>query len=450
MTRVEKTRLGAALLATLALRLSLWAHLARDPKKLLVPDSPSYEIPALNLVEGRGFSGSIRPPFEPETFRTPGYPLFLAAHRLGSPSDRWPALSQSLLETGTALLAAACAALLAPGPGAWLAAAFYGLEPMAVAHAPLILSEPLFSFSFMLSLFLLLSAGPEGRAGPAAGAGLCLGFAALTRPIACYLPLPLGIALCWPWRRRPRALAVFLLSAALLPALWCARNKRLFGRFSMSTVPGINLLEYDAAAVRAAVAGEAPPLAKRELMERFEAQSPPGAGPFERSDLKASFARREIKGHIGALLRVHVVSGFKMLAGPGVDLLASELYDDATSGEGRSDVMTGRGTLALLARHPTLWAVVLFETLLLAAVYLFGARGAFRIARRGGFWAAAWLAPLVYLAALSTGGWAYYRFRVPLWPLFSALAAVGAALPPTKRETAAHASKIMPPINGRR
>jgi hypothetical protein len=33
--------------------------------------------------------------------------------------------------------------------------------------------------------------------------------------------------------------------------------------------------------------------------------------------------------------------------------------------------------------------------------------------------------PLVYLIVISGGGWAYYRFRVPMMPLLAVLAACG-------------------------
>lgn len=42
-------------------------------------DSPEYIILAENLIQHRTFSPKPNEPFTPETFRTPGYPLFLAA-----------------------------------------------------------------------------------------------------------------------------------------------------------------------------------------------------------------------------------------------------------------------------------------------------------------------------------------------------------------------------------
>jgi hypothetical protein len=420
-------RTAAAVGAALVLRLALWAHLSRDPNALLRADSPSYVIPAVNLVEGHGFSGSLAPPFSPETFRTPGYPVFLGLFRLAAPGERWASFTQAVLDAGTALLAALCAAELGAGAWAWLAALLYGLEPVALAHSPLILTEPLFGFLVMLGLYFLLRAGEEGRPARAAAAGFLLSLATLVRPISLYLWIPLCAALVWPWRRGQRALAALALGACLLPAAWCARNQRLFGSFSFSSLPGDNLLYYDAVAARAAQ-GVPVSQAQKEVPAEFQRLHPSFDDPFERSKAEAAFAKTILLSHPLAAARVHLVSGVKMLLGPGAELLAQELWGDGTETlEERAGALTGRGTRAVLAHRPALIPVVLWDALLLLAGYLLALRGALRAWRRGAFFAAAWLTPLAYLLVISTGGWCYYRFRVPLWPLFCALAALGAA-----------------------
>src|SRR5260370_15862238 len=42
-------------------------------------DGPGYHQIAVNLLQRHIFSAAQIPPYEPTTFRTPGYPLFLAA-----------------------------------------------------------------------------------------------------------------------------------------------------------------------------------------------------------------------------------------------------------------------------------------------------------------------------------------------------------------------------------
>ncbi len=409
----------------MALRLALWAHLARDPASLLRADSPSYLAPAANLAAGNGFSSSPAPPYAPEAFRTPVYPAFLAACRLATPDPRLPSALQALLDAGTAVLAVSAAAALAPGPWTWAAALFYGLEPMTIAHSPLILSETLFGFLFIASLLFLLRAGPEGRAAPAFAAGLLLGACTVTRPISAYLWLLLCLALAPSWRRRPRALAALALGACLLPGLWCARNDRRFGVFSLSSITGINLLYYDGAAALSTETGRP---VEQEAAQLHERAAPLAAGmnPMERSRLETALALGLFARHPLAVARVHLVSGIKMLFGPGAELLAQELYGDRDAGGPQAPGgIAGRGTLGVLRRHPSLWLIVGFDGALLALVYLLSLRGALVAWRRGSFLAAAWLVPLVYLLVISTGGWCYYRFRVPLWPLFTALAAAG-------------------------
>ena len=68
-------------------------------------DSTEYYNLALNLARHGTFSQSTTPPFEPDTWRTPGYPLFLAgAMRLVGESPAGLIIIQQLLNIANLLL----------------------------------------------------------------------------------------------------------------------------------------------------------------------------------------------------------------------------------------------------------------------------------------------------------------------------------------------------------
>src|SRR5258707_1185660 len=74
----------AAIAGGLALRL----YLVLQPP-LVTPDSLTrYEPIARNLAAGHGFSRAAAPPYAPDGFNQPGYPLFLAAIYLAAGEDR--------------------------------------------------------------------------------------------------------------------------------------------------------------------------------------------------------------------------------------------------------------------------------------------------------------------------------------------------------------------------
>ena len=422
--------LAAVFLAAVIARGLLWMRMAPSPASHLQPDSGDYVALGHALAAHGIFSASFSPPWRSEFCRTPGYPVFLAVHELFSPSLRGPALTQALLDSGTAVLAALAASVVAPG-SAWVAGLLYALDPIAAAHSQLILTETLFTFFWAAALYALLLSGPQGSLGAACISGACLSLATLTRPVTLYLWIPWGAALAWVWgRRRWRAAAVWSAAALVGPGLWCLRNLILLGHLSFSTISGVNILFYEAAAVRSAAEG----VSFNEARARFESElavvSRAQGDAFVVSQEQWDLARSYLRRHPVQVARVHAVLGAKMLLGPGLDLLAAELQpgESWTAADSAVDQMTGAGTMALLKSRPWLWAPLAYTMVLLVLTYFLAAAGAwFGLRRLGAFFCAACLVPAAYLLVVSVGGWAYYRFRVPLWPVLSVLAAVGVA-----------------------
>lgn len=376
---------------------------APDQEYLLRPDSRSYLAPASGLVQGKGFS---LPDGRQDTLRTPGYPLFLAAHRALTPSYYFPALTQCLLDSATAVFVSLIALTLTSHPLASMAGMIYALDPVAAAQAPLILSETWFTFLLVSAVWLALLNSPA--------AGFFCGLAALTRPVALYLWIPWSFA----WGRR---FWLFALLAAMPTTLWCARNYVRFGAFEFSSITGINMLFWEGAAVKAAAEGLSFEEARRRLVVEEPESSAEKENPFLRSERQKQKALDIMAAHPAAVLKVHAVSTLKMLIGPGLDAVAQGVDPGRPlpSAQSAVDKIAGAGTMALLRERPKLWIPLVWTALLLACVYPLALVGAWRLGKTG----AHFVIPLLYLIAISGGGWAYYRFRVPMMPLLAILAA---------------------------
>lgn len=407
------------LLAALALRLPLWWRLLPQPEAALRPDSPTYLAPAQSLSVGSGFLGVDG---APDAVRTPGYPALLAVQRLATDRVALPTLTQCLLDSGTAVLASELAVALA-GPAAWPAGLLYALDPVAAAHAPLLLSEALFGFLLTLSALLALR-------GPPAAAGLSYALATLTRPVTMFLWPAWALALAWARGKRP-ALLLALCAAAPLAA-WCGRNHARFGAFELTSIHGQNLL-WEAAAAMSITDGTGHD-ETRVALEARALEAGPYKDSFDRSRRMLDVARPELRRRPLAVLRLHAASTFKMLAGPGVDALAEVVWPGRPlpgAGPEQRHVMSGSGTRALLAERPILWLPLLWTLALLAAVYGLAARGTWVLWKERRRELALVLVPVLYLLAVSGGSWGYYRLRLPLMPLLAALAG-GALLKPKR------------------
>ncbi len=233
-------------------------------------DAIGYHRIALNLLAGHGFSLYTDPPFIPDCFRTPAFPALLALfYRLLGPSPLWGILANDTLAAATALLI--FLALRERWPrGALVAGLLYALNPLSLVYCQELMTETLFTFTLTAGIFLLFWtervlawSRRTGKGGPpillvekkrgyswlfALGGGLCLGLAALTRPVGLYLPV-----LILPFTGKRWRIAIGGFAAAVLP--WFLRNWFVYGMPFFSTVEWVNMAYYNGAAVVSAQRG---------------------------------------------------------------------------------------------------------------------------------------------------------------------------------------------------
>ena len=119
-----------------------------------LPDQREYLALATNLLHGEGFF-FLDPRFDENVYayRTPGYPVFLAAV---AADVRLARAAQALLDTSTVLAAYLLARRwLGRGAGA-VAATFVALNPFLVYFSGLILTETLFTAMLAWGMVLLV------------------------------------------------------------------------------------------------------------------------------------------------------------------------------------------------------------------------------------------------------------------------------------------------------
>jgi 4-amino-4-deoxy-L-arabinose transferase-like glycosyltransferase len=184
-------------------------------------DAGQYAQYARNLCEHGTFSLSTAVPPVPDSFRSPGYPLLLAACRwLGV--GGWQLLAiglQVALGTLTVLLTYRLARQVLGFRPALLASALCALSPHLVVSAAYVLTECATTFFVMAAFWLAAGARSRSRL---VAAALCCGFAVLCNETLVFLPL----AIAWPLARAHRRWAVSFGLVALLPfACWIVRNR---------------------------------------------------------------------------------------------------------------------------------------------------------------------------------------------------------------------------------
>lgn len=213
-------------------------------------DAVAYIAYARNLVLHGVFTMSAPgvTPVVGDSFRDPGYPVFLAAWmEVFGQWNAWYAavlLSQAILSSLTVLAVLGLARRWMPTQ--WLAAAgvLMAVWPHSISMSGYLLSETLFGFLCATGLLLLGMAMSRRSALWAAASGICLSLAALTN--AVMLPFALLIAIYLLLRRQ---LSTMIFSALVIAALatiapWTLRNATLpHGESSSTNRALINLVQ---------------------------------------------------------------------------------------------------------------------------------------------------------------------------------------------------------------
>jgi len=419
-----------------------------------IGDSREYIELARNLAGSQTFTRDTVPPFRPELFRTPGYPLFLAipyvVHR---PSFIVLALAlQLLLALFTVWLTSRLALELGLRPiTSALAALLVGLSPSLAFLSTKLISETLFTPMLLTCVLLLNRHRQSGRALDLIGTGVCCGLLVLVRPIATFFPFLIalyvflrGIAI------RNSLLGVrnsvlLLASASIVVAPWVIRNGMKTGRYMISTASEHNVYLYDAATVLAAEKGINILKARDLMMAEAEAKF----GPIDTSD-EATMWQKLAAVARPHLLRKPAVAVPVWLFGVSADFLNPIsvgpllIHSGASPAAGSANLL--QSSLALLVKGKVAQAFTrawqvrvggapLFILVVLACATLFnlvliwfGFASLFLPRTRDIRWL---LLPILYFTFL-TGTVGDARFRAPIEPLLCLFAAAAITRPPRR------------------
>ncbi len=198
-----------------------WRHM---PHLGIYHDDSLYFVTAKSWAEGKGHRIESFPGEPAQTKYPPGLPLLLSLVWRINPRfpDNLPLLMLLVWIALPLFVAAAALYFRDLGFGLWktaLLCAWLALTPVVVGFSAMAMTE--LWFGALLAVAVVLaerSAAPGARWWWAAGAGLAVAAAALTRSAGLFLlaSVPLGLL----WRRRFKSAAVFLAVAAPPLAAW--------------------------------------------------------------------------------------------------------------------------------------------------------------------------------------------------------------------------------------
>lgn len=228
---------AAVIISAAALRIAL--AFAADRSTPVLDETAYLRLAQTLAAQGR-FDGTFRPPL---------YPAFMAAALRAGGSTLAIRLIQSLLAALAVAITYRLAARAFTARAALIAAGLVAADPVLIMFSLHLWSETLFIALLLLALDLVTSA--DDRRTPLApppppartiAAGVCLGLAALTRPvILTFLPFlafwslaaaaRAGLRGTPRWKRAARHFTLIVAPALLTVSPWTLRNAAVSGAF---------------------------------------------------------------------------------------------------------------------------------------------------------------------------------------------------------------------------
>jgi 4-amino-4-deoxy-L-arabinose transferase-like glycosyltransferase len=211
---------------------------AASPETYILRFDGYYDI-ARNILSGNGFSQDAVAPFEPDSIRTPLYPLFLAFFAMLFGVFDAAIIPQIVVGSCIPLLAYRIARqLMGSEYVALWTAALLAVEPLSITFSSTFQVETLFTALLLSGLTVFLAYLQTERVHVLAASMVLLGFAVLARPTVQFLPLILVGVILFQLRGNPRRalghsiLLICIGGAVVSP--WLLRNYLQFGAVSLS------------------------------------------------------------------------------------------------------------------------------------------------------------------------------------------------------------------------
>ncbi|NOT10844.1 MAG: phospholipid carrier-dependent glycosyltransferase [Methylococcaceae bacterium] len=290
------------LILTLAFVLRLTVFLLFRPwdiqvqtDSVLVDDATGYHRLANCLVDHFSFCG--------DTFRTPGYPFFMAIFYALFGAKPWLVLfAQIFADLVSVFFVFRIGEMVFSRRVAIIAAIFFAIDPNSIFTSASLLSDSLFVTFLLASLNFYLRGLKQGEGRGFLIAGVLLALAALVRPIAqYYFLILLFFTLPWPTRNLKTRLKwglVFALAFTVTVSPWLYRNYSLYDKVKLSSVQGEVLLFWQVAYTRGWETNQSREAIAAEFKSQARALGYSEDGnPFANEVIEQQLAVQYIKSH---------------------------------------------------------------------------------------------------------------------------------------------------------
>ncbi|MCB9747902.1 MAG: glycosyltransferase family 39 protein [Candidatus Omnitrophica bacterium] len=410
------------------------------PEHILRSDSRSYINSAKALFYTGKFAVHPDHPEFPQTMRTPGYPAFLfSVFQVFGMNLSFVIYLQIIFTSLTSWLVYLLAVKVSNSVKVGFICCFiFCLDITSFLFSQLILTESIFTFSLLISIFYLIHhlTAKSVSYGFLFLFSLFFSISILVRPINYYLLLPVFLFLLIDWYKKKcswidigKALVIFWLPIFILIGGWQYRNYQLTGIQEISTIQARNLLFYRAGAVLSAKNNITLSAAQEKIREELDFDK--DISVLKANQIYTKKAKEIIINNSGVYIFVALKGVCKILFGWGEYAFLDYLgIPTGFVGDFLRLSFADYSLKWFSSEYITSWilgmGITIFACLYLCALYMGLIISFWKIFssenKRIHFCLGMMI---IYFLIVSAGGESYERFRIPIMPLLAVYGGIG-------------------------
>ncbi len=337
---LSKIRITHVLLLAFVLRfLFFLVHQPWDAEvertQVVTGDAVQYHYLANCIVQHFSFCDN--------TFRTPGYPAFLAVFYFIFGAKTWiPLFVQVCLSVFSVFLLYKLSLRLFNKKVALLAAFLLAIDPHQILFANFLFTDTLFALLFLLTFYFYVKGLQDGETKWFVISAIFLGLNLLTKPVIQFYPLALVLFLL-VWTKftiamRLKNAFIVLVLSYLFVLPWMYRNYVQFEHFSVCSISGFNLFYYNVPLTETKLTKVPFDTIINRNLRILKAEHPEATGlpnstnemwrniSFENNDLYDAFAKDYLKQHKVAYAKAHVNGMVKLMLNLGTQNFLERLH----------------------------------------------------------------------------------------------------------------------------
>lgn len=415
-------------------------------KNIIVTRDPAgYEMLAENIMHYHSFAGSYDTTQVPvnspllkasylmigcDSYREPAYPAFLAlVYCIFGVKPFIAIFIQLLLSTLSVVLVYRVAMLLLNSHNvAILAALLVAIDIHSIYVANTLLSDTLFVFLFLFSLYYFLSGLQMKSLFRFVVSAIFMGIACLTRPVLLIYPFILVFFLLLFYRKSGmwllKAMVLFMVIIYSALGFWAFRNYSAYGRWQLTTMNGCNLLMYNVAITESRMSLKSIGEVRTELDKQCdELGCSKIRNPFIRSEICQKVAWEYIKKNKIAYIETQVWGGFHMFLSLGNIDIAQHLGWNINDVEGQ--VIMDSHRLKQNFSHIKLALLGILIILMLAIQYTGAICGFYFLVKQKRYRVFFFSILTILYFTMVTGAIGKYRYKLPMQVLICSISGFG-------------------------